>query len=851
MSIKSKIRYLILTFVIIVSINAGSIFYAINNISILNHSVQNESNIFNQFQNLKFIIKSLQEKSLEIALSKDEEDLKKLLVLKEQFWIQVKELEKFNLSKEVNVSLLKMKKTFDGMFLSLFKNAKLGIKKEKEKEVNNEMLLEFTLAVDNAKDTIVSLYGIIIRSHVTQLQMELASMQSIYIAVLASGDNSNLASAKKLKKKIMRKLNRALRKNKDKAEYLKIVQQQIIHIEALANIGNDLSTHGVNYVKYTKEQDIARKTANKLVKDYFKTLDLLSIQLKKNVNKKLVQNESSLSTLENTASVSTFFYIVFLIILFVITKKIISNILRLSAGVNTLMAFSSADQEIKINTKDELNDLANSFNTYMKSLRSVVIEDQKIVEEVEKSIQMAKAGFFFYTINTSSKNRSTNDLKNALNEMIHDFNDKFTAITAALVEYGNTNFQHEMKVNNVGGTISSIVSASNTIGSNVSELLATIMITGQNLSNNIDTLSLSANSLSLSSTQQAASLEETAASIEEITLENNKNAKNIIQMSQLADSLIHTSQEGKELAFKTSVSMQEIEEKISSINTALSIIDSISFKTNILSLNAAVEAATAGEAGKGFAVVAQEVRNLANSSAQAAKDIKTLVSSATTTSKEGKEISKAMIEGYDDLKDKITQTKNIIDLVTKASRKQDSSMQDINNAISNLDKNTQENASDASSISSMSKEVQDLSNKLIQIASSSTYNKKAHLQVSDMDFSNKLNSLKLDHITFKEESFLNLVNKEAYSIQESNETSLGKWIEASILNKENYVQGEHWEVLVKNNSLTHEKIKHYLELNKNSASNEQLLAVNNEIQEASSLIFEALDTSKIMNCKEG
>ena len=220
-------------------------------------------------------------------------------------------------------------------------------------------------------------------------------MQSIYIAVVASGDNSNLASAEKLKKKIMRKLNRALRKNKDKAEYLKIVQQQIIHIQALVTIGNDLSTHGVNYVKYTKEQDLARKTASDLVKDYFKALDLLSLQLKKNVNKQLVQNEYSLETLQNTASISTFFYIVFLIILFVITKKIISNILRLSAGVNTLMAFSSADQEIKINTKDELNDLANSFNTYMKSLRSVVIEDQKIVEEVEKSIQMQKLVSFF------------------------------------------------------------------------------------------------------------------------------------------------------------------------------------------------------------------------------------------------------------------------------------------------------------------------------------------------------------------------------------------------------------------------------------------------------------------------
>ena len=79
MSIKNKIRYLILTFVIIISINAGSIFYAINNISVLNHSVQNESSIFKQFQNLKFIIKSLQEKSLDVALSKDEEDLKNFL----------------------------------------------------------------------------------------------------------------------------------------------------------------------------------------------------------------------------------------------------------------------------------------------------------------------------------------------------------------------------------------------------------------------------------------------------------------------------------------------------------------------------------------------------------------------------------------------------------------------------------------------------------------------------------------------------------------------------------------------------------------------------------------------------
>ncbi|KHF07873.1 chemotaxis protein, partial [Vibrio parahaemolyticus] len=129
-------------------------------------------------------------------------------------------------------------------------------------------------------------------------------------------------------------------------------------------------------------------------------------------------------------------------------------------------------------------------------------------------------------------------------------------------------------------------------------------------------------------------------------------------------------QTGYNLADKTTFSMDEINEKVSAINEAISIIDQIAFQTNILSLNAAVEAATAGEAGKGFAVVAQEVRNLASRSAEAAKEIKAIVENATSKANQGKSIATNMIGGYKELNYSISQTINLINDIQNASKEQ-------------------------------------------------------------------------------------------------------------------------------------------------------------------------------------
>ncbi len=124
------------------------------------------------------------------------------------------------------------------------------------------------------------------------------------------------------------------------------------------------------------------------------------------------------------------------------------------------------------------------------------------------------------------------------------------------------------------------------------------------------------------------------------------------------------------MANQTTTAMDEINTQVNLVNEAIGVIDNIAFQTNILSLNAAVEAATAGEAGKGFAVVAQEVRNLATRSAEAAKEIKAIVERATVKANEGKEIATNMIEGYKNLNSNISSTMNLISDIENASKEQ-------------------------------------------------------------------------------------------------------------------------------------------------------------------------------------
>jgi methyl-accepting chemotaxis protein len=269
------------------------------------------------------------------------------------------------------------------------------------------------------------------------------------------------------------------------------------------------------------------------------------------------------------------------------------------------------------------------------------------------------------------------------------------------------------KIENSSGEIEK---ALNHLADIVSAMLLDNRNNGLVLQDSSNSLLSNVDSLNISSNEAAASLEETAAAVEEVNSNITQSSSSIVQMTEYANELKNSANSGEELANQNTLSMDEINEQVNAINESINIIDQIAFQTNILSLNAAVEAATAGEAGKGFAVVAGEVRNLASRSAEAANEIKQLVENATNKADQGKKIADKMIDGYNSLNDNIAQTLEVISSVNQYATEQKSSITQINNAISNLDKQPQQNANIANETKSIAVETQTIASQIVQKA---------------------------------------------------------------------------------------------------------------------------------------
>ena len=340
------------------------------------------------------------------------------------------------------------------------------------------------------------------------------------------------------------------------------------------------------------------------------------------------------------------------------------------------------------------NDIVkNRLNKIMESLQLKNDEELQVYGEimlVSEKLADGNINDIVHHVNTS--NEKLNYIAKTFNTLVDNLKHIVDTILKTLDNYSKHNYLTKIEMPHLQGEFKMLIDGVNTLRGTITLMLVENKSNGLTLDYNSDVLLDNVQKLSQSSNAAAASLEESAAALEEMTSNIRNNTQNISKMATLSENLIKATTTGEKLANETTVAMEEINAQVNSINDAISIIDQIAFQTNILSLNAAVEAATAGEAGKGFAVVAQEVRNLASRSAEAAKEIKAIVENATKKANNGKEIANNMIEGYRDLSENISQTTSIINDIQMASKEQLTGIEQINDAITVLDRQTQLNA---------------------------------------------------------------------------------------------------------------------------------------------------------------
>ena len=432
--------------------------------------------------------------------------------------------------------------------------------------------------------------------------------------------------------------------------------------------------------------------------------------------------------------------IVFLIIVvlsIIIPRRIANQIESFQSGLLSFFEYLNREKtEISMltdNSNDEIGIMSKVVNKNILKTQKGIEEDRKVIDDTIAVLAEFEQGDLSQRVNTTTTNPALKELTSLLNQMGENVETNIDNVLNVLDQYSNSNYMNKVKTQGIKKHLLKLANGVNTLGDAITVILLENKSNGLTLGNSSHILLDNVNTLNNNSNQAAVALEQTAASLDEITGNISNTTNNIVHMATIVDKVTQSAHDGEKLAEQTTQAMNEIDEEVNAITEAITIIDQIAFQTNILSLNAAVEAATAGEAGKGFAVVAQEVRNLASRSAEAANEIKELVLHATQKADNGKVIANEMIEGYHGLNEKISKTIEIIENVENASKEQLNGINQINDAVNSLDQQTQQNAVIASQTNEVAIQTDTIAKLVVTNANQKEFIGKDEVKEKDMN----------------------------------------------------------------------------------------------------------------------